>query len=325
MNHLGSISLIAAVWTFVVVVLGAYVRLNDAGLSCPDWPGCYGSMVVPQGDKVEVAQALYPNQPLESGKAWLEMAHRYLAGLLGFFVLAIFFMSLRHRAQLPHIVVLSFLLVPLLLFQAVLGMWTVTQMLHPATVVAHLVGGMTILLLIWCLYLKLPSAAARLPRLDNVGLLRVGAILAVVALLLQIALGGWASANYTALVCDTFPGCSKVYALPPSTAFAKIFQLQGAGSDVAAAIHMTHRIGAAVVTTVLVLLAWRSWQHKELRGWVVAIMAALILHMVVAVLNIYFAWPVAMAALHNALAAVLLLATAGLLVVLFPSKAQGIS
>ena len=144
-------TLIGVIFALCVVVLGAYVRLTDAGLGCPDWPGCFGTLTVPQSETAILnAQTHYPNKMIEVGKAWREMAHRYLAGTLGLIVLALFILGLRVKIQLKTSVwVPSFLLV-LISFQAMLGMWTVTMLLKPAIVSAHLLGGMaTLATLTW--------------------------------------------------------------------------------------------------------------------------------------------------------------------------------
>ena len=309
---LKNLALFTVLWALVVVVLGAYVRLNDAGLSCPDWPGCYGELVVPEGDAAVKAQQLYPDTPLEHGKAWLEMAHRYLAAFLGLAILAIFYISFSRRKRISRtVLVLSSSLVPLVIFQGALGMWTVTQKLDPFIVTAHLGGGMAILLLLWLLYLQVSAAdIVRTVQLEDTGLLRIGAIVAIMILGAQILLGAWVSANYSALVCDSFPGCSQDYALPPWQSFSSIFQLQHTGGvDIAAAIHMTHRVGALITTLALVLLGYRCWRVASVRSSIVIMLSVLTVHIGVAIANVYTGWPVLTAALHNAFAAILLLST----------------
>ena len=141
------IVLVSVILTLCVVVFGAYVRLTDAGLGCPDWPGCYGTLTVPQSiEAITKAQQIYPDSPVESTKAWIEMIHRYLAGILGVLILIIGFTSYKKRDELAVPVALPIFLVLLLLMQAALGMWTVTMLLQPAIVTMHLLGGMTILL-----------------------------------------------------------------------------------------------------------------------------------------------------------------------------------
>ena len=138
--------LISVILTLCVVVFGAYVRLTDAGLGCPDWPGCYGTLTVPESmEAIAEAQKIYPNSPVESTKAWIEMIHRYLAGILGILILIIGFTSYKKRQEIAVPVALPIFLVLLLFMQAALGMWTVTMLLQPAIVTLHLLGGMSIL------------------------------------------------------------------------------------------------------------------------------------------------------------------------------------
>jgi len=151
MRIFSKLTLIATLLALCVVVLGAYVRLSDAGLGCPDWPGCYGTLTVPQSESALAhAQSVYPDSPVEHGKAWKEMIHRYLAGVLGLLVLAIFVLGWRARKELEVSPWLPSFLLVLIVFQAALGMWTVTLLLKPAVVTAHLMGGMTTLaILAW--------------------------------------------------------------------------------------------------------------------------------------------------------------------------------
>ena len=295
-----------------VVVFGAFVRLKDAGLSCPDWPGCYGNWVVPAEADISLAQERYPQRPLEPGKAWIEMSHRYLAGLLGLLILAIAIVAVRHRARLSRrAVILAVVLMPLLLLQAVLGMWTVTQLLRPVIVVAHLSGGMSILLLLWLLRLASgrnpgPNPATALKAL------RWGALGGLLLLAVQIGLGGWTSANYAALACGSFPGCRPDAWWPADVTFIEVFQSGWRNADVAGAIHMTHRGGALVTALGLGVLSWRAWRHEATRSWAQGLAAALVIQIGVGVSSVFLHWPLALAVLHNALAAVLLLLAGGL-------------
>ena len=322
---LEKVTLLTVALTFTVVALGAYVRLNDAGLSCPDWPGCYGRLLVPEGDEAREAQTLYPHVPLEHGKAWLEMGHRYLASLLGLLILILFGMSFNRRKHLPGATLaISGVLVPLVIFQGALGMWTVTQLLNPAIVTAHLGGGMIILLLLWILHLQLAAgdATGRVVLPGSLGSLRKGGLLALLALLAQVLLGGWTSANYAALACDSFPGCRGDLALPSLQSFAGVFKMQGGDVGVSAAIHMTHRLWAAVVTIATIALAWRAWRLDSMRARIVAMLLFLALQLAVAVSSVFWGWPLLMATLHNALAALLLLSTASVVVGIFQLRTE---
>ncbi len=249
------LSLLAAVLALCVVILGAYVRLSDAGLGCPDWPGCYGTLTVPQSQAaIEAAQQAYPKQPVHAGKAWKEMAHRYLAGTLGLliFVLAVMAYAQRHMLKTPW--TLSAALVVLVAMQAALGMWTVTLLLKPAIVSLHLLGGMTTLaMLTWI-------ASKHLQLKPVVVTTRQGYWLraALLVLFIQITLGGWTSTNYAALACTDFPTCHQAWW--PNMDMSDAFHVTRAlgesrhggqlGLDALTAIQWVHRLGA------LLVLAW---------------------------------------------------------------------
>src|SRR5204863_5442598 len=189
MSNYRALVLATLALAFAVVVVGAYVRRSDAGLGCPDWPLCYGQPVPAQ----------MPDA-LAHAKAWKEMGHRYLAAALGLLVLFVFFMSLRKRQSRS----LAAALVLVVVFQATLGMWTVTLLLKPAIVTAHLLGGMATLALLLLLFLEQGAYAPADPRARE---LRTPALCALLVVIAQIALGGWVSANYAALACPDLPLC----------------------------------------------------------------------------------------------------------------------
>ncbi|OZB03214.1 MAG: cytochrome B, partial [Idiomarina sp. 34-48-12] len=196
---------ISVLLAFVVIVLGAYTRLTDAGLGCPDWPGCYGELTVPKD--AEKAVELFPHAPLESQKAWNEMIHRYAAGTLGLVILAITiaaFVRRRHDPSQP--VGLPVLLLALVTFQAALGMWTVTMNLQPLIVMGHLLGGFTTISLLYLLLLRLERV--HMPLGDSkMRSMRGFALFALLVVFGQIALGGWVAANYAAMACTELPFC----------------------------------------------------------------------------------------------------------------------
>ena len=198
---------------FCVVVLGAYVRLSAAGLGCPDWPGCYGHATVVGAEQSADAQAAYPNRPLETGKAWREMTHRYAAGTLVLIIIAIaaFAIATREARIVPLRTALA--LCGIVLLQAILGMLTVTLLLKPLIVTAHLLFGLTTLGLIWWLFLSLPRQrwGALHPGGAASGSGRALAIFALCVLGIQIALGGWTSSNYAAVACPDFPRCQNAW------------------------------------------------------------------------------------------------------------------
>lgn len=304
---------------FAVVVLGAYVRLSDAGLGCPDWPGCYGRMIVP--DNHDDAHALYPDRPLEHGKAWKEMAHRYAAGTLGLLVLITGFFSWKYRAYSNKSPVIPLLLIVLVIFQALLGMWTVTLLLKPLVVVAHLLGGMTILaLLLWIL---LEHTSQNRPVDINNARLFPWALAGLVMVVLQIALGGWTSSNYAALACPDLPTCQGEWW--PSMNFIEGFRLwHGLGvnyefgilaGDARTAIHMVHRIGAILTLLVVGTVAIRavSDDNKSIRYLGILLVLGLAAQFTLGISNVLLRLPLPIAVGHNAMAALLLLNLVALL------------
>lgn len=286
---------------FAVILLGAYVRLSDAGLGCPDWPGCYGQ-ISPwhAGEQIADAHSADPLGPVSHAKAWKEMLHRYLAGGLGLLILAIAVLAWRRLPPARRI--LPGLLLALVVFQALLGMWTVTQQLKPMIVAAHLLGGMaTLALLAWLL---LRERAARLPLTGAPIPLARGMLLLV---LLQIALGGWVSANYAALACPDFPTCQGVWW--PQADFAAGFSLHhplgGLSGEALTAIHLLHRLGAVLVLAGIFLLATRLASTSLVAA--VALMVITISQFLLGMANVLLGLPLPVAVAHNAGAAALLL------------------
>lgn len=309
-------ALVTMALAYLVVTLGAYTRLSDAGLGCPDWPGCYGQLLVPtEGSAVENANTLYPDRPLHRGKAWKEMIHRYAAGTLGLLILALAVAAWRRRRQPGQPLVLPAMLFGLVLFQAALGMWTVTWLLKPVVVTAHLLGGMTILaLLAWLVGGYLLNDNVR----PNLGLLLPWCYLAVFVLAVQIALGGWTSANYAALICPEFPTCRGGVWWPPVDFKDGFVLWRGLGTDyeggildaaARTAIHLSHRLGAVLALLVLAALALRAWLSADHVSRVLgAVLALLLLTQIgLGIANVLLLLPLPVAVAHNATAALLLL------------------
>ena len=247
-----------------VIVFGAYVRLTDAGLGCPDWPGCYGFVTVPQTaeDYLSVEEN-FPGEIVDEGKAWREMIHRYIASLLGFLILLMFlkdFFSFRKDEGSLKDLKLSGALLALVIFQGMLGMWTVTLKVHPLVVTAHLIGGLTTLSLLFFYYRSIETDSEKFVSAPNV------LFLGLSILILQIILGGWTSTNYAALGCPDLPLCyGEVW--PSNMDFEEGFlkwqevgvnyeggQLSPSGRT---AIHFVHRLGAIVALIALGLLGLR--------------------------------------------------------------------
>jgi cytochrome c oxidase assembly protein subunit 15 len=295
MNTLRATALAALCLTFVVVVVGAYVRLSDAGLGCPDWPLCYGN---PLPSQIADGDAL--------ARAWKEMGHRYLAGTLGVLLVVLAVLSFKQKKSRG----LAAGIVALVLLQATLGKWTVTMLLKPAIVTAHLLGGMTILaLLAWYALLQGRHAVAPETRV-----LRASALAALAVLGVQIALGGWVSANYAALACLDLPLC-RGQLMPPmdfGNAFHVVRELgqtpEGGllTNEALTAIHWTHRMFALVVVAVICWAAWKTL--PVLRSLGLVLFGLLILQFAIGVANVAFSLPLPLAAAHNAGAAALLLA-----------------
>ena len=274
--------------TFIVVVVGAYVRLSDAGLGCPDWPLCYGRPIPEAGD---------------DARAWKEMGHRYLAGALGLVLFALALAAWRTR-QSPW---LATAIAALVVFQATLGKWTVTMLLKPAIVVAHLAGGMALLALLTWYFLQRMGYA-----LPGARSLRLPAAVALAVVAIQILLGGWVSANYAALACPDLPLCLG-QALPPmdfANAFHAVREYGRTGSGellpqpALVAIHWSHRVFALVVLVVLAWAGFRTFKVSRLLGSIVSLL--LIAQFVLGVANVALNLPLALAAAHNAGAAALL-------------------
>lgn len=306
--------LAALILTFGVVSLGAYVRLSDAGLGCPDWPGCYGKITPHHAaEAINAELAERPGGPVSHAKAWKEMIHRYAAGTLGVLVLGIAALAWRGRHRINGGPALPTLLLGLIVFQALLGMWTVTQLLKPLVVTAHLLGGMaTLSLLLW---LRLRERGevkhAYFARGDH---LRLGAALGLVLVVIQIALGGWVSSNYAALACTDFPLCQGVWM--PAMDFEHSFTLHRELGETAAgdwlprsaltAIHWVHRVMALVVT---LYLGWLMLRLLRTPGYAIiglVIGAVLALQVALGISNVLLSLPLPVAVAHNAGAALLL-------------------
>jgi heme a synthase len=315
------LALLGALLALCVVVLGGYTRLSNSGLGCPDWPGCFGHLA-PTGESANFATES------DVHKAWTEMIHRYAASTLGLIIVVIAALSIRARREPGVSMGFAIVLLALVVFQGVLGMLTVTWLLKPLIVTGHLLGGLTTFALLWWLWLSmrargLPVDGASVRsgnRLVQDGArARLWAGLALAALAIQVFLGGWTSSNYAAVACPDLPRCQNQWI--PQADFKDAFVLwRGLGINYAGgvlehparvAIHFTHRVGA-VVTTLLMLLA----AYGALRGlgrgarWAAfAVLVALALQLSIGIFMVLQAFPLPLAAAHNAGAALLVGAT----------------
>lgn len=309
--------------TFDLIVFGAFTRLTDSGLGCPDWPGCYGAAnPFIAHEQIAAAEALMPTGPVTVVKAWIEMTHRYLAMGIGALIMALMATSwiqwrkTRRSEFAPAIPTALFFFVCV---QGAFGAWTVTLKLQPVIVTIHLLLGMGLLaMLVWMggrqdhAVLPLPAAGASAPALAA---LRPLAIASFVLLFVQIALGGWVSTNYATLACTDFPLCGgKVV---PDMDFEHGFTLWRELGKTAAghylpfsaltAIHWVHRNFAFVVFALVGWTAWRAWPHAGLRKTARLVAVALAAQFVTGLATVFLDFPLAIAVLHNAGAAVLVL------------------
>lgn len=321
------LALAATLLAFLVVGVGAYTRLVHAGLGCPDWPGCYGFLTVPESaEAIDLAASRFPDDPVSPAKGWVEMGHRYIAGLLMVLVLVLALVSFSRRHQPGQPWRLALVILGLITLQAAFGMWTVTLKLWPQVVTAHLLGGFATLSLLFLLTLRLSPVgwtalpAGRWRRQLNI-LSRLGLGLVII----QITLGGWTSANYAALACPDLPTCQGVY-WPPMDLIQAFDMGQTIGpnylggqldSKARTAIHMSHRLGALLVFLVLVGMLWVAKKYtvtldfKQRRGmlWLSRlVLLALILQLTLGISNILGQLPLAVAVAHNLGGAALLLA-----------------
>jgi len=306
---------IATILTLCVVVLGAYVRLSDAGLGCPDWPGCYGALTVPQSSEaIAHAQTAYPDLPIEHPKAWKEMIHRYLAGILGLVILAVFGLGWRNRKTIKVSLLLPTALVFLVFFQGVLGMWTVTLLLKPAIVTSHLLGGMsTLALLTWITHRHWGVSSTGLLQSSNTKLMLRGAL---IVMFMQIFLGGWTSTNYAALACTDFPTCHDAWF--PDMDFSNAFHwARELGQDANGkplqlssfvAIQWTHRVGALITFIYLSVLGIKLIRQTELKKVTTVMLVLLVLQIALGIANLVLHLPLVLAVAHNMVAAMLLIA-----------------
>jgi cytochrome c oxidase assembly protein subunit 15 len=371
-RHFHRLAWLACALALGVIVFGAFVRLSNAGLSCPDWPTCYGRAAWPSVAADVSNHAATAIRPLDASRAWREQVHRMLAGTLGVLVLALALLAARRQrlgivqvlgaavlvavsipvymrgrheaagvlAALGELVLLAAALrwsrepghgvaralppiaaltLAMIVFQALLGMWTVTWLLKPVVVMGHLLGGLaTFALLAWLAW----RATDRPIRVPDATLLRRLLLLALVLLVVQIALGGWTSANYAALACGTdFPKCVGQW-WPPHD-FREGFVLwRGVGVDYEGgvldgasriAIHITHRMMAGVVFVYVTGLAMKLMRSPGLRGYGALLAALLLAQVSLGIANVKLALPLPVAVMHNAGAALLLFVLVSLL------------
>lgn len=318
-KRLQALTLLTLFLTFDLLLFGAFTRLTDSGLGCPDWPGCYGqSSPLAAGTQISAAQTLLPGGPVTHGKAWIEMLHRYAATALGVLIIVLTVFQWRgHRQAATRALTRPWLAVATLVWvaaQGAFGAFTVTWKLFPAIVTLHLLGGIMLLLLL--LLQAAPFARAGQDRAVVTEGTRRWLWLALALVALQVALGGWVSTNYAVLACRAFPQCQGSWW--PAMDFAQGFSLwrelgltrDGRFLDFQAltAIHYTHRLFAYPLLLALVWLLWQLWRSAALRlaaRWLALLLA---LQWITGLSNVLLDWPLLSALLHSGGGAALVLA-----------------
>ncbi len=309
MHKVKTFSLLSGILGFVVVALGAWTRLADAGLGCPDWPGCYGFVTIPMNpEEIELANSKFPETPYEVAKAIPEVVHRYFAAALGFFIVCMNIVVYRAKEAVPpSIRYLIYFLLAWVILQGTFGYLTVSLKLLPQIVTGHLLFGFLTTLLIWLLYFKTGDAidserkkwqfSEYSKRLLNIGLLLVT---------VQIFLGAWTSTNYASYSCTDFPLCQGQ--LMPEVNFKEGFNFfQSIGPnylggqldhEARLAIHMSHRIGALIVSAYLIFLAYHFLvnRHNQIALGIIGLLTVQVL---LGISNIVFALPLLVAVGHN--------------------------
>lgn len=326
-SFMSRLSFFTVLLALLVGVLGAYTRLTDGGLGCPDWPGCYGHIVVPQTQQsIQNANMLFPHTPVVAAKAWTEMVHRYAVFMLLCCISILTILAFRYHKLKRSMIIVPIMLIAAVILQVLLGMWTVTLQLLPIVVMGHLLGGFTVLALLWWLYLATkPQFYAQ--NMLSVKKFRFWAVLGLIILIMQIALGGWTSSNYASLACPDFPYC--INHTFPLGEYSKAFNLfmplganfQDGVMDVTRmTIQSFHRFGALVTTIYLFGLTLGIFivsRDSLINRIALMILFVLSLQVLLGILNVVWVLPLGIAVAHNAVAALLLLTLVTLNYVLY--------
>lgn len=319
-RRLQALTVLTLFLTFDLILFGAFTRLTDSGLGCPDWPGCYGQ-ASPAGASAQigVAQEVMPTGPVTYSKAWIEMIHRYLATTVGALIVALTIMSWRARARggliSPWWAMFTLFWVCV---QGAFGALTVTMRLFPAIVTMHLLGGLLLLALLGVQSVWYRQASGMAPLFTRTLPGRGWLWFALLLLVAQIGLGGWVSANYAVLACNEFPQCQGSWW--PQMNFEQGFTFWrdlgmtgvGEGSEpitfaALTAIHYTHRLVAYLVIAVLLLLAWRMLRQSAWRSTGRALLLLVLLQFATGLSNVVLGWPLVAALMHTGGAAALML------------------
>jgi len=307
--RLAALTALTLFLTFDLVVFGAFTRLTDSGLGCPDWPGCYGE-ASPLGAHADIhaAQTAAPGGPVSFSKAWIEMIHRYLAMTVGVLILVMAAVSWKERQRLPFSPLWPSITLVWVVVQGLFGKYTVTLKLYPLVVTAHLVGGLVLLALLAYQHAAFVNRPLALP-----GRLRALLLAAFAALSLQVVLGGWVSTNYAVLACTGFPTCNGQWwpEMDVAHGFTLLRGLGEGGLTHAAlvAIHMAHRLVAVLAVVLLGWLALRLWRSGDapLRRFGAVLAGLLLAQLASGLSNVVLGWPLPAALAHSAGAAGLVL------------------
>ena len=314
------LALFATAFAAVVVVLGAFTRLVDAGLGCPDWPGCYGQLLWPNdAEEIQRAEELFPDAPVEMDKTWPEMVHRYFAGTLGLLIAALAYLGWKNRENENYPFRLPVFLLFLVIWQALFGMWTVTLKLWPQIVTLHLLGGVSTVALLWLLSIRLDNHRWQVSgtAYRQIQRLKPWVITGIVVVVLQILLGGWTSSNYAAFACPDFPMRHNQW-LPEMDFIEGFNLLQTIGpnylgglmeNEARVAIHFMHRVGAVITVVYVIALALMALRVEtaSTNKVVALIIGLLVLQVGLGISNVLFMIPLPVAVAHNAVGALLLL------------------
>ena len=313
-SKISKLSFFGALFTLIVISLGAWVRLTDAGLGCPDWPGCYGLLTTPDTvDELAKAREYYPNADIDVGKAWREMLHRYMAGLLGLYVFFITYISIKYSKRSYTLPVLISILI---IIQAIMGMLTVTMLVKPTIVTTHLFFGMLTATLLFINSLKYSNISMSSEKIPAIALIII--TITWVFLIIQILLGGWTSTNYASLACTDFPKCLDQW-YPKEMIFNEAFNVinlpdvnyEGGilayGAKVA--IHYSHRITALILTFVFIsalYVVFKLNKHSLLKKLMSISIIFFILQVILGISNVVYSLPLNIAVWHTMNAAILM-------------------
>jgi cytochrome c oxidase assembly protein subunit 15 len=313
MNNIKNLSLFGICLAFVVIALGAWTRLVDAGLGCPDWPGCYGFVVFPTNEaEIALAEARYPTFPYDINKAIPEVVHRYFAAALGFLAIIMVYYSFKQNEN-KNIRRWTIGLLIFICCQGLFGYLTVSLLLLPIIVTAHLFGGFTTLTLFFLIFLM----SGKFDILEKMAIPKLKTIagIALAVLLFQIFLGVWTSTNYASLACADFPTCQGTYM--PEMDFKNGFNLnQEVGPNYLyglldnpsrVAIHYSHRVSAILVAVVFLILISKLW-FSNAAPLASTIGILLLTQISLGIINVLYVLPLYVAIAHNLVAALLLLA-----------------